>query len=355
MSIEQIVNDLGKNAKNAARSIAILSNEEKNSALKILSENIIKNSEKILDANKKDIDNAKKNSLSSPLINRLTLSSTSIEGISKSIEDIIKLPDPVGKVLEKWTQPNGLEFQKIAVPIGVIGVIYESRPNVTVDATCIAMKAGNAVILRGGSDSFYSSNELVKIINNSFLEAKLPNHITQMIPTVDREAVNYLLKMNKFIDIIIPRGGKNLIKKINKESSIPVIKHLDGICHVFVDQDANIEVAKKVLFNSKMRRPEICGATETLLIDGNIKNHASELLGPLLNVNCEIRGDEYIQKLNNNFIAASEDDWSTEYLDKILSVKIVDGVEGAIKHINKYSSGHTEAIITENESTFKKF
>ena len=355
MSIEQIVNDLGKNAKNAARSIAILSNEEKNNALKILSENIIKNSEKILDANKKDIDNAKKNSLSSPLINRLTLSATSIEGISKSIEDIIKLPDPVGKVLEKWTQPNGLEFQKIAVPIGVIGVIYESRPNVTVDATCIAMKAGNAVILRGGSDSFYSSNELVKIINNSFLEAKLPNHITQMIPTVDREAVNYLLKMNKFIDIIIPRGGKNLIKKINKESSIPVIKHLDGICHVFVDQDANIEVAKKVLFNSKMRRPEICGATETLLIDGNIKNYASELLEPLLNVNCEIRGDEYIQKLNNNFIAASEEDWSTEYLDKILSVKIVDGVEGAIKHINKYSSGHTEAIITENESTFKKF
>ena len=355
MSIEQIVNDLGKNAKNAARSIAILSNEEKNNALKILSENIIKNSEKILDANKKDIDNAKKNSLSSPLINRLTLSATSIEGISKSIEDIIKLPDPVGKVLEKWTQPNGLEFQKIAVPIGVIGVIYESRPNVTVDATCIAMKAGNAVILRGGSDSFYSSNELVKIINNSFLEAKLPNHITQMIPTVDREAVNYLLKMNKFIDIIIPRGGKNLIKKINKESSIPVIKHLDGICHVFVDQDANIEIAKKVLFNSKMRRPEICGATETLLIDGNIKNHASELLEPLLNVNCEIRGDEYIQKLNNNFIAASEEDWSTEYLDKILSVKIVDGVEGAIKHINKYSSGHTEAIITENESTFKKF
>ena len=355
MSIEQIVNDLGKNAKNAARSIAILSNEEKNSALKILSENIIKNSEKILDANKKDIDNAKKNSLSSPLINRLTLSSTSIEGISKSIEDIIKLPDPVGKVLEKWTQPNGLEFQKIAVPIGVIGVIYESRPNVTVDATCIAMKAGNAVILRGGSDSFYSSNELVKIINNSFLEAKLPNHITQMIPTVDREAVNYLLKMNKFIDIIIPRGGKNLIKKINKESSIPVIKHLDGICHVFVDQDANIEVAKKVLFNSKMRRPEICGATETLLIDGNIKNYASELLEPLLNVNCEIRGDEYIQKLNNNFIGASEEDWSTEYLDKILSVKIVNGLDDAIKHINKYSSGHTESIITENKTIFSKF
>jgi Gamma-glutamyl phosphate reductase len=209
--------------------------------------------------------------------------------------------------------------------------------------------------LRGGSDSFHSSFEPVKIITNSFDKAGLPKNIIQMIPTTEREAVDHLLAMNNHINVIIPRGGKSLIKKINEKSKIPVIKHLEGLCHVYVDKEANIEVAKKVIFNSKLRRPEICGATETLLIDYSIKERSSELLFPLYEAGCEIKGDEFIQSLDKNFNPATEQDWSIEYLDKILSVKIVNGVQGAIDHINEYSSNHTESIITENDETFKEF
>jgi len=355
MSIKENIKKLGKNAKAAAKSMAIVSSEEKNKALKILSDNIKNYSNEIINANQKDIENARKNALPSPLVNRLSLTTKSIEAIAINIGNIINLPDPIGKILEEWERPNGLKFKKISVPLGVIGVIYESRPNVTVDATCLAMKSGNVVILRGGSDSFFSSNKLVEIISKSFLEAKLPKHITQMIPTVDREAVDHLLQMKEYVDIIIPRGGKNLINKINNQSSIPVIKHLDGICHIYVDADASLEKAVKVLFNSKMRRPEICGAAETLLIDKKIKEQTNNLLKPLINANCEIRGDEFVCSLNQKFIKATEDDWSTEYLDKILSVKLVDGVEEAINHINNYSSGHTESIVTENILTFENF
>ena len=355
MNIQKKVQELSRNAKIASHSIKLLSSNQKNNALRILAKNIQTFLKQILAANKKDIKNAKSKSLSSALINRLTLTPQSIEKLIKSIEDIIALPNPIGKILEEWTQPNGLKFQKVSVPLGVIGVIYESRPNVTVDAACIALKSGNAIILRGGSDCFYSSKKLVEIIIQSFVEADLPKHAIQMIPTINRKAVNYLLQMREYVDIIIPRGGKSLIEEINKQSSIPLIKHLDGICHVYIDKDADLNKAKKVLFNSKMRRPEICGATETLLIDKYIKDHALKFLLPLVEANCEIRGDDHIQTLHKNFILASEKDWSTEYLDKILSVKIVEGIEGAIQHINKYSSGHTEAIITENNSTFLKF
>ena len=355
MNIQKTINELGRNAKAVTQSMRLLSTQKKNNALRILSKNIQTFSQEILDENKKDIENAKTNSLPSPLINRLTLNPQSIEGLIKSIEIIETLPDPIGKILEEWTRPNGLKFQKISIPLGVIAVIYESRPNVTVDAACIAMKSGNAIILRGGSDSFFSSNKLVEIIMKSFLEADLPAYAVQMIPTTDREAIDHLVKMREYVDIIIPRGGKNLIEKINSQSSIPVIKHLDGICHIYIDNYADMDKAKKVLFNSKMRRPEICGATETLLIDHSIKDYALNLLQPLIDANCEIRGDNYIHSLNKDFILASEKDWSTEYLDKILSVKIVDGLEGAIQHINKYSSGHTEAIITENSSNFTTF
>jgi len=355
MNIQETIQEMGKNAKDASRLMKLLSLNKKNEALHTISKNIKSASEEILIANKKDIENAKKKSLLPPLINRLTLTPESIEGLVQSIKGIISLPDPIGKILEEWEQPNGLKFQKISVPLGVIGVIYESRPNVTVDATCIAIKSGNAIILRGGSDSFYSSKKLVEIIIQSFTETNLPVHTIQMIPTVDRKAVDYFLQMRDYVDVIIPRGGKGLIEIINEKSSIPVIKHLDGICHIYIDKDADLNKAKKVLFNSKMRRPEICGATETLLIDDSIKNQALNFLLPLLEAKCEIRGDNHINSLHKNFVLASEKDWSTEYLDKILSVKIVNGIEGAIKHINKYSSGHTEAIITENISTFATF
>jgi len=250
---------------------------------------------------------------------------------------------------------NGLSFRKISTPLGVLGVIYESRPNVTVDASCLSIKSGNCIILRGGSDSFHSSKELVNNIKYSFKDAGLPEYCVQMIDTPEREAVDYLLKMNDYVDVIIPRGGKGLIEKINSTSKIPVIKHLDGICHVFVDKEADLKIAEKVVFNSKMRRPEICGAAETLLIDENIKDKAINILNPLKAVGCEIRGDEFIQSLDKDFKIANEEDWSLEYLDKIISAKIVSGVDGAIDHINNYSSGHTESIITNNEKTFEKF
>ena len=355
MNIKNIVEKIGINAKEAARSLALLSTEKKNIALKTLHKNINKSYKAILEANHKDIDKAEKNSLSNQMINRLKLSEKSLDNILKSIEEIIKLPDPIGETLEEWVRPNGLKFKKISVPLGVLGIIYESRPNVTVDATCIALKSSNAVILRGGSDSYFSSNKFVEIITESFLEAKLPSHSVQMIPTTNREAVDCLLNMKDYIDVIVPRGGKSLIKKIDDKSLIPVIKHLEGICHIYIDKDANLNNAKKVIFNSKMRRPEICGAAETLLIDKSLKNQTLELLKPLIDANCEIRGDENIKLLNNNFLLASEKDWGTEYLDKIISVKFVDDIKDAINHINKYSSGHTESIVTENNSSFEKF
>ena len=355
MSIKDNILELGKNAKKASLDMKLCNNDQKNRALSNLIKNIAKNKDKILEANSIDLENGKKKSLSNPLINRLTLTNKSIDGLIKSIEDIITIQDPIGLTLEKWERPNGLKFRKISTPLGVLGVIYESRPNVTIDASCLSIKSGNCIILRGGSDSFYSSKELVNNITLAFNEAGLPNHCVQMIDTPEREAVDYLLSMQEYIDVIIPRGGKSLIEKINSKSKIPVIKHLDGICHVFVDKDADLKIAEKIVFNSKMRRPEICGAAETLLIDDSFKDKALDILLPLKKVNCEIRGDKFIQSLDKDFKKANEEDWSLEYLDKILSVKIVSGVEEAINHINSYSSGHTESIITNNEETFKKF
>ena len=355
MNILETINDLGKKAKAASIKIRVLNPENKKIAYDFLEKNIKNKSNVILDANKLDIENAIKNNLSKPLINRLKINEDSILGIIKSINQIKNQPDPIGEVLENWEQPNGLKFSKISVPLGVLGVIYESRPNVTIDASCLALKSNNALILRGGSDSFHTSNELVKIITESFEEANLPKNIIQMIPTTNREAVDHLLAMNDYVNVIIPRGGKSLIKKINKKSKIPVIKHLEGLCHVYIDKEADLEIAKKIIFNSKLRRPEICGAAETLLIDNSIKDKAKELIQPLHEAGCKIKGDEYIQTLDHNFEEATVEDWSTEYLDKIISVKIVDGVEGAIDHINNYSSNHTESIITENEQTFSNF
>ena len=355
MNILETINDLGKKAKDASIKIRVLEKEKKMAAYQFLEKNIEKNADLILSANKLDIENAITNDLSKPLINRLKVTEESISGIIKSITEIKNQPDPIGRVLEKWEQPNGLKFSKISVPLGVLGVIYESRPNVTVDASCLALKSNNALILRGGSDSYHTSKQLVNIIKESFIEANLPENIIQMIPTTDREAVDHLLAMKDYVNVIIPRGGKSLIKKINEKSKIPVIKHLEGLCHVYVDKEADIEIAKNIIFNSKLRRPEICGAAETLLIDSSIKDKALELIEPIYKSGCVIKGDDFIVTLDNNFERANDEDWSTEYLDKIISVKIVDGVVGATDHINRYSSNHTESIITENEQTFMNF
>ena len=355
MSILQTINELGKKAKNASIKLRVLQREKKKIAYEHLEKNIKDKASEILIANKLDIENAISNNLSKPLINRLKVTDETISGIIKSIIEIKKQPDPIGEILENWEQPNGLKFSKISVPLGVLGVIYESRPNVTIDASCLALKSNNALILRGGSDSFHTSKQLVSIITESFNEAGLPNDIIQMIPTTNREAVDHLLEMNNYVNVIIPRGGKSLIKKINEKSKIPVIKHLEGLCHVYVDKEANLEIAKNVILNSKLRRPEICGAAETLLIDTALKDKALELIQPLYEAGCKIKGDDFIKSLNNNFELANSEDWTTEYLDRIISIKIVDGVGGAIDHINNFSSNHTESIITENEQTFSNF
>ena len=355
MSMYKEINELGRKAKDASIKIRVLKKENKKAAYEFLEKKIEEQTNAIIEANELDIKNAITNKLTKPLINRLKVNEESIANIITSISEIKNQPDPIGKVLESWEQPNGLKFSKVSVPLGVLGVIYESRPNVTVDASCLALKSNNALILRGGSDSYHTSKKLVQIIRDAFTDAQLPDDIIQMIPTVDREAVDHLLSMNNFVNVIIPRGGKSLIKKINEKSTIPVIKHLEGLCHVYIDKEADIQIAKNVILNSKLRRPEICGAVETILIDNSLKDQALELIGPLYEKGCLIKGDDFVSSLNNKFKIANDEDWSTEYLDKIVSVKMVGGIDGAVDHINKYSSNHTESIITENEITFMKF
>ena len=355
MSVIDIIKRLGINAKKASVKLTNVHNEKKNEALDILKQNLKKFSSEIIDINKKDIENAYSMKLSIAMIDRLTLNEDRINIMISNLNEIINLRDPVGIVLSEWDRPNGLHIKKITVPLGVIGIIYESRPNVTVDASAIAIKAGNAVILRGGKDSFHSSQKLNEIINKSFSKAGLPENTVQMVPIPERAAVDEMLKLDSYIDIIIPRGGKSLIQKVKDKSSIPIIKHFGGICHVYVDKDADISIAKNVIFNSKMRRPGICGAAETLLIDKAISKNARDLLTELTDAKCEIRGDTYIQSLDKKFKKATEEDWKTEYLDKIISVKIVDGINGAVEHINSFSSGHTESIITENSETSQFF
>ena len=355
MKTLNIIQDIGIKAKKASIELSNIESSKKNLALENLKSELKLNSNEIIKINKKDIENAMSMNLSSAMIDRLTLNKERIEGMINSLDDIIKLKDPIGIILSEWERPNGLKIKKISVPLGVIGIIYESRPNVTVDASAISIKAGNTVILRGGKDSFHSSQKLNEIINKAFSDAGLPINSVQMIPTPDREAVNEMLKLDKYIDVIIPRGGKGLIDNVKQNSSIPLIKHLDGICHVYVDKDADIGIAEDVVFNSKMRRPGICGAAETLLIDKFHSNNAMKILQKLSNANCEIKGDPFIQSLNKNFLKATEDDWSTEYLEKIISVKIVEDVEEAVNHINTYGSGHTDSIITENMETFNFF
>ena len=346
---------IGFKAKKASDLMSNITGDQKNNALFELKKNLNSFKSDLIEANKIDINNAKSAKLSSSIIDRLSLNQDTINGMISGLEEIIELENPVGRIISEWTRPNGLLIKKISVPLGVIGIIYESRPNVTIDASSIAVKAGNAIILRGGKDSFYSSHKLNEIINFSFKAADLPDNVVQMIPSPDRSEVDKMLKLDSYIDVIIPRGGKDLIKTIKEKSSIPVIKHLDGICHVYVEKNANINKAKNIIFNSKMRRPSICGAAETLLIDESLYKYCNELLEPLIKAGCEIRGEENIIKLNSSFKKATETDWETEYLEKIISVKIVKDIDEAIDHINKYSSSHTESIITENKEKFEKF
>lgn len=354
--IQKQMQELGKNARMAAHLIANASTEKKNTALKNAAEALRINKQKILSANEKDMAEAEKNGISGAFLDRLKLNDKRVEAMAKGLEEIANLPDPVGREIGRWQRPNGLDIARVSVPLGVIGIIYESRPNVTADAGALCLKSGNAAILRGGSESFHSSNAIMDCLQEGLKKSDLPEQAIQLVPTQDREAVGEMLKMAEYIDVIIPRGGKGLIKRVIEESRIPLLQHLDGNCHTYVHEAADPKKAISVVENAKMRRPGICGATESLLIDekvaGKILPEIAELL---ISEKCELRGDEKACAIDSRIKPASSEDWGTEYLAAILAIKIVSGLDEAIDFTNTHSSHHTEAIITEDKKAAERF
>jgi glutamate-5-semialdehyde dehydrogenase len=347
---------LGEDARAAAKTLALAGADAKNSALHAAAAAIRADTGDIQAANARDIAESKAKGATTAFLDRLMLNAARIEGMAKGLEDIAGLEDPIGDVIAEWTRPNGLRITRVRVPLGVIGVIYESRPNVTADAAGLCLKSGNAVILRGGSESFHSSRAIMAALHKGLSQAGLDEGCIQLVPTTDRAAVGEMLTMTGLIDIIVPRGGKSLIERVSAESRIPVIKHLDGICHVYVDGGADLEKARAITVNAKMRRPGICGAAETLLVDRKTAGTAlAPILNDLIEAGCELRGDNDVCAVEPRAKPASEEDWATEYLDAIISVKLVDGVDGAIAHIEKYGSHHTESIVTEDVAAAEKF
>ena len=354
--MNNLLRDIGKKSKKAFSDQ--LSTKKKDKVLKDYLFLIIKNKKLILKENLKDIKNANKKKLKDNLVKRLVLDSKKIFDIQNSIKKIIKLKDPTNIILEKWKQPNGLNISKVSIPIGVIGVIYESRPNVTSDVASLCFKSGNSVILKGGSEAFYSNRILSKLFRKSLKKNGVDENFVQFIDMKKRTVVDFLLtKMNNFIDVLIPRGGKSLVKKVQKLSTIPTIGHLEGVCHSYVDKNANLTIAKKIIYNAKMRNTAICGATETILLHEKIvKKFVNPILKVLENNGCKIIGDNKIIKLYNGDIQkASVKDWSKEYLSSTVSVKTVRNLDEAINHINKYGTMHTDCIITQNKESAKKF
>ena len=348
--------EIGRRARTAAAALALASATAKVMALRDAAKAVRNQQDEILAANARDLEEAESEGLSPALRDRLALDPKRLEGVAAGLEAIADLPDPVGRVLASWTRPNGLAIERVAVPLGVIGIIYESRPNVTADAGGLALKSGNAAILRGGSESFHSSRALVVALHQGLRDAGLPEAAIQLVPTRDRAAVGRMLAMNGVIDIIVPRGGSSLIERVQRESRIPVIAHLDGLCHTYIDTAADPTKARAIVLNAKMRRVSICGATETLLVDRKV---AATILPPILadlrGAGCELRGDPEVLALDGGVGAASEEDWRTEYLDAILAIRVVDGVEEAIAHIERFGSHHTDAIVTEDDSVAERF
>jgi len=351
-----IVAALGQRAKAAAVALRNATTEAKNRALIEGARLIRAETATILAANARDIEAAKAAGMSSALQDRLLLNDARIESMAKGLDDIVALADPVGAEIERWQRPNGLEISRVRVPIGIIGVIYEARPNVTADAGALCIKSGNVVVLRGGSDSFHSSRCIVELLRRALKTAGLPEDCVQLVPTTDRAAVGELLKAMDWLDLIVPRGGRSLIDRVTQESRVPVLRHYDGICHVYVDRDANTDMARDLVANAKMRRVSVCGAAETLLIDrAALDTHLKPVLVKLHELGCEVRGDSEVRKRDADATPATEKDWRTEYLEPIISVATVDGVEGAIRHIATYGSQHTEAIVTDNQATADRF
>ncbi|TCP87743.1 glutamate-5-semialdehyde dehydrogenase [Rhizobium sp. PP-CC-2G-626] len=355
--IQDLMATIGRQAKASARPLATASPEQKTAALLAMADAILRRTAEILAANLLDLENARETGVAASFIDRLTLSEARIADMASAIRDIAALPDPVGDVIAEWDRPNGLRIQRVRTPLGVIGVIYESRPNVTADAGALCLKAGNPVILRGGSDSLHSSQAIHACLLEGLAEAGLPEHAIQMVPVADRAAVGAMLTgLNGTIDVIVPRGGKSLVARVQNEARVPVFAHLEGLCHVYVDASADLDMARAIIVNAKMRRTGVCGSAETLLID---KAGAARFVEPLITAlkaaGCEVRGDETVRAIVPGLIAATEEDWATEYLDAIIAVRMVDGISGAIEHIGLWSSSHTEAVIAEDPDVVGRF
>ena len=355
--IPRMMDALGRAARAAAGELARTPGSRRDDALAAAAAAIRAGKDDILAANAKDTEAARARELSPALLDRLLLDDARIEGIATGLDSVRELPDPLGRVLAEWQRPNGLRIQRVSVPLGVIGIIYESRPNVTADASALCLKSGNAVILRGGSESFHSSRAIHDCFVNGLDAAGINRAAVQMVPTTDRAAVGYLLSsMTRYLDVVVPRGGKSLISRVQAEARVPVIGHLEGICHVYLHESADAEMARSITLNAKMRRTGICGAAETLLVDRSV---AARLLPPvcaaLRDAGCEIRGDETVCNIVPGAVPATEDDWSTAYLDAIISVRVVLGIDEAIAHIARYGSGHTEAIVAADDAAAAAF
>ncbi len=356
-SLGALMEALGKEARAAAAILALAPTAQKDAALTAAAAAVRAQCTALLAANQQDLAAARTLGLSGARLERLQLDAARIEAIAASIEAVAALPDPVGRITAAWQRPNGLIIQRITVPLGVIGIIYESRPNVTADAGALCLKSGNAAILRGGSESAHSSAALHACLAAGLAAAALPAGCLQLVPTRDRAAVGYLLSgMSEYIDVIVPRGGKSLVERVQREARVPVIGHLEGNCHVYIDRDADVRMARSIALNAKMRRTGICGAAETLLIDaGCVATHLAPLVRDLLDAGCEVRGDAAVQASDARVVAAREDDWYTEYLDAVIAARVVAGVDEAIAHIAHYGSAHTESIVTENAATAERF
>ena len=355
--IDALMAEIGRNARAAARPLATATTEAKNRALQAMAAEILANRDTILVANALDLAHARESGVAASFLDRLTLTAERIEGIAGAIRDIAGLKDPVGDVIAEWDRPNGLHIERVRTPLGVIGVIYESRPNVTADAGALCLKAGNAVILRGGSDSVNSSQAIHSCLVAGLKAAGLPEHAIQYVPVTDRAAVGAMLSgLGGAIDVIVPRGGKSLVARVQSEARVPVFAHLEGLCHIYVDKSADLVMAKEIVVNAKMRRTGVCGAMETLLVDRAVaETHLSPLVESLRAAGCEVRATDEIRARIADLVPATETDWSTEYLDAIVSVALVDGISGAIEHINRWSSAHTEAVIAEDPAVVERF
>jgi glutamate-5-semialdehyde dehydrogenase len=356
-SIEPMMLYMGRRAREAAATLALASTEAKNAALIIMAERIEAAAPKILEANAQDLDAARAKGRDTAFLDRLALNESGVAAMARGLREIAALADPVGQVMACWTRPNGLEISRIRVPLGVVGIIYESRPNVTADAAGLCLKAGNAAILRSGSESFLSSLVITNILSEALVEAQLPEASIQLVPTVDRSAVGFMLSgLSGAIDVIVPRGGKDLVGRVQADARLPVFAHLEGVCHVYVHGAADLDMAKRIVLNAKMRRTGICGAAETLLVDrAAAPTHLAPLVKMLIEAGCEVRGDPATEAADPRVKPASEDDWPKEYLDAVIAVKMVDGLDEAIAHIARYGSQHTDAIVTEDRKTAEAF